>query len=73
MSIRAFQEIKTDFDGAQAANKIMLDAMSDFQAGCVTGMWDRTEVARAKAHDALDSFFDKYAAAHKVIGRMTHE
>lgn len=70
MTAEAFKQVQDDFKTVHAANALMVEAMSEFQAACVTGSWDRTEGARAKAHDSLDAFFNAYAAAHKVMERL---
>lgn len=67
--MRDIESVKRDFLTAAEAQRMVTDGMAEFQAACSLGDWDRTECARAKVHDAMDSFFDSYAAGHKVLER----
>jgi hypothetical protein len=52
-------------EGGEKSRTEMSRAMAEFQAACITGNWDKTECARAKAHDNLDAFFDHLASLYR--------
>jgi hypothetical protein len=57
--------VQAAVEAGERSKNEMAKAMAEFQAACITGHWDMTECARAKAHDNLDAFFDHLATIYR--------
>lgn len=61
-----FEQASAAVSAGERAKDAMAKSMVEFQAACITGSWDRTEAARANAHDNLDAFFDHLASLYRL-------
>lgn len=56
------------FDLAQQGERarvLVVTGLAEFQGSCAVHDWEASEKARAKAHDALDAYFDSVAMLHR--------
>jgi hypothetical protein len=65
MSIRA--DIERDMRMAQEVMRSFEATLGEFRAACERRDWAAADVARQKAQDTLDGYFDLLGAAYKRL------